>query len=133
MPKRIYNPIMALRFTAMFTFHIYSWPVRQNLDPYSDISDLWPSLNIKTLPFFFNQKLSNHLIVQSFLRSSRLLEYICTYHQDLWAISAKVDNRTHAIIIRCLYIYYPIFKFHFFVFKEVFLWKFLPYIWLKVN
>ena len=64
------------------TVIVYNWPVLQNLDPYSDISDLWPSLNIRTLPFFFNQKLINHLIVQSFLRSSRLPEYVHTINSS---------------------------------------------------
>ena len=32
----------------------------------------------------------------------------------------NITLRTHAIISRGLYIFYPIFKDHFFVFKEVF-------------
>ena len=33
-------------------------------------------------------------------------------------------------ISRGLYIFYPIFKDHFFVFKEIFFRKFCPYVWL---
>ena len=40
------------------------------------------------------------------------------------------NYRTRAIITRGLYIFYPIFEDHFFVFKEVFLTKFFPYVWL---
>ena len=38
--------------------------------------------------------------------------------------------RTRAIISRGLYIFYPIFKDQFFVFKEFFFRKFCPYVWL---
>ena len=38
--------------------------------------------------------------------------------------------RTRAIISRGLYIFYPISKDHFFVFKGGFLRKFCPYVWL---
>ena len=42
----------------------------------------------------------------------------------------KSKYRTRAIITRGLYIFYPIFEDHFFVFKEVFFTKFFPYVWL---
>ena len=38
--------------------------------------------------------------------------------------------RTLAIISRGLYIFYPIFEFHIFVFKEVFFRNFCPTVWL---
>ena len=38
--------------------------------------------------------------------------------------------RTRAIISHVLYIFYPIFQDHFFVFKEVFFRKFYSYVWL---
>ena len=37
----------------------------------------------------------------------------------------KFTYRTRAIISRGLYIFYPIFEDHFFVFKDLF-WKFCP-------
>ena len=52
--------------------------------------------------------------------------YLCTLTYLLLVASGTnlrlfINNyRTRAIISRCLYIFYPIFKDHFFVFKEVF-------------
>ena len=45
-------------------------------------------------------------------------------------VATKVIYHKHAIISRGLYIFYPISKDHFFVFKEVFFRKFCPYVWL---
>ena len=41
-----------------------------------------------------------------------------------------LSSLTRAIITRGLYIFYPIFEDHFFVFKEFFFRKFCPYVWL---
>ena len=41
-----------------------------------------------------------------------------------------LNYRTRSIIIHGLYIFYPIFEDHFFVFKEVFFGKFCHYVWL---
>ena len=49
----------------------------------------------------------------------------CTYPGDSWLIYL-----TRNIICHGLYIFSPIFKEHFFVFKEVFFRKFSPYVWL---
>ena len=58
------------------------------------------------------------------------------FNEDWRNISWNVDTdyRTGAIITRGLYIYYPIFEVHFFVFKEFFFQKFLKScLWLRAG
>ena len=46
------------------------------------------------------------------------------------SIMGNLEYRMRTIISRGLYIFYPISKDHFFVFKEVFSRKLCPYVWL---